>query len=161
MARIQEIGMYSPPRSARRVSCTGSDLEGIRRLQPEAKTGLTRRSFVAGSATAALSGLVVPWKAADPANAASEAGNWGNRVNPWKVLARSISGPVLRPGDPGFEELALPYNLREASVMPAGIARCLDASDVATSIKWRGGIIFRSSPGREAIPRPITRSRPA
>jgi FAD/FMN-containing dehydrogenase len=26
------------------------------------------------------------------------------------VLARSISGPVLRPGDPGFEELALPFN---------------------------------------------------
>jgi FAD/FMN-containing dehydrogenase len=52
------------------------------------------------------------------------------------VLARSISGPVLRPGDPGFAELALPYNLRAASVTPAGIARCRSASDVATSIRW-------------------------
>jgi FAD/FMN-containing dehydrogenase len=56
--------------------------------------------------------------------------------SPSKVLARSISGRVLRPGDPGFAALALPYNLREASVQPAGIARCRSAKDVATSIKW-------------------------
>jgi FAD/FMN-containing dehydrogenase len=42
----------------------------------------------------------------------------------------------LRPGDPGFAALALPYNLRKAYVMPAGIARCRSAKDVATSIRW-------------------------
>lgn len=88
---------------------------------------------MAGGATAALSGLVVPWRTVGPAIAARQTGNWGN---PWAVLARSISGPVLRPGDPGFAALALPYNLRAASVTPAGIARCRNANDVATSIRW-------------------------
>ena len=87
-----------------------------------------------GSATAALGGLVAPWGTARPAIPSGGTGRWGG--NPWTVLARSISGPVLRPGDPGFAALALPYNLREASVQPAGIARCLNANDVATSIKW-------------------------
>jgi FAD/FMN-containing dehydrogenase len=89
---------------------------------------------VTGSATAALGGLVAPLVTARPAISARQAGGWGG--DPWKVLARSISGPVLRPGDPGFAALALPYNLREAAVQPAGIARCLNANDVATSIKW-------------------------
>jgi FAD binding domain/Berberine and berberine like len=97
------------------------------------QTQVTRRSFVAGGvATAAFGGLVAPWAAADPALAAAES----HRANPWKILARSISGPVLRPGDRGFYALALPYNLRAASVIPAGIARCRSARDVATSIKW-------------------------
>jgi len=89
---------------------------------------------VTGSATAALGGLVAPWGTARPAISSRGTGKWGG--NPWQVLARSISGPVLRPGDPGFAALALPYNLREASVQPAGIARCRSAKDVATSIKW-------------------------
>jgi len=56
--------------------------------------------------------------------------------DPWEILARSISGPVVRPGDPGYAALALPYNLRAASVRPAGIALCRSARDVATSIRW-------------------------
>jgi FAD/FMN-containing dehydrogenase len=89
---------------------------------------------VSGSATAALGGLVAPWGTARPAISSRETGKWGG--NPWRVLARSISGPVLLPGDPGFAELALPYNLRAACVQPAGIARCCSARDVATSIRW-------------------------
>jgi FAD/FMN-containing dehydrogenase len=89
---------------------------------------------VTGSATAALGGLVAPWGTPRPAIPSRQTGEWGG--NPWTVLARSISGPVLRPGDPGFAALALPYNLRAASVTPAGIARCRNANDVATSIRW-------------------------
>jgi len=42
----------------------------------------------------------------------------------------------MRPGDPGFAAVALPYNLRAESVTPAGIARCLSVNDVASSIIW-------------------------
>ncbi len=94
----------------------------------------TRRSFVAsGIAAVALSGPLGSWGPRGSVFAAREARNVDGA---WRTLARSISGPVLRPGDPGFAELALPYNLRAASVLPAGIARCLNAPDVAEAIKW-------------------------
>ncbi|HLH77994.1 MAG TPA: FAD-binding oxidoreductase [Candidatus Binataceae bacterium] len=54
----------------------------------------------------------------------------------WQELAQRISGPVLRPGDPGFAALAMPNNLRYAATLPAGIARCLSAQDVSQAILW-------------------------
>ncbi|HTR61156.1 MAG TPA: FAD-binding oxidoreductase [Candidatus Binataceae bacterium] len=54
----------------------------------------------------------------------------------WKELARRISGQVLRPGDDGYLETALPNNLRYASHLPAGIAMCQNPNDVAQSILW-------------------------
>jgi FAD/FMN-containing dehydrogenase len=51
-------------------------------------------------------------------------------------LARKLSGPLLRPRDPGFAAIALPNNLRYAKVLPGGIARCRSAEDVAESILW-------------------------
>jgi len=81
----------------------------------------TRRAFVAGGIAAAGLGAL--------------GGTLGGR-DPWEILARGISGPVVRPGDPGYAALALPYNLRAASVRPAGIALCRSARDVATSIGW-------------------------
>lgn len=113
----------------------------MKRLQPDStippfkegrKAQLARRSFIA-SGIATTAGLVAPWMTEDLAIAASEPRKGGD---PWKVLTHRISGPVLRPGDPGFAELALPYNLRAASILPAGIARCLNAKDVAQAIKW-------------------------
>src|ERR1039458_9450429 len=55
---------------------------------------------------------------------------------PWDALARKLSGPLLRPGDPGFSTIAQPNNLRYAKVLPGGIARCQSAEDVAQSILW-------------------------
>ena len=55
---------------------------------------------------------------------------------PWDALARKLSGPLLRPGDPGFSVIAQPNNLRYAKVLPGGIARCQSAEDVAQSILW-------------------------
>ncbi|MGB6552937.1 MAG: FAD-binding protein, partial [Candidatus Binataceae bacterium] len=60
----------------------------------------------------------------------------GASVGEWRQLARLLSGPVLRPGDPDFIRLARPNNLRYRSVDPQGIARCLDANDVAQAIGW-------------------------
>ncbi|HEX3487770.1 MAG TPA: FAD-binding oxidoreductase [Streptosporangiaceae bacterium] len=95
------------------------------------ETPLTRRSFVAGGIlTAGLGVARGPVSKAIAGDAARTSGD------PWQVLVSRISGQVLRPGDPGFDALALPYNLREASVRPAGIARCLSANDVALAITW-------------------------
>ena len=92
----------------------------------------TRRSFVAGGiATAGLGGFTALRRPGHPAASAARGGR-----DPWEILARSISGPVVRPGDPGYAALALPYNLRVASIRPAGIALCRSARDVATSIRW-------------------------
>jgi len=54
----------------------------------------------------------------------------------WADLARRISGPVILPGDPGYLKFSLPDNLRYAAILPAGIARCKIAEDVAQSILW-------------------------
>jgi FAD/FMN-containing dehydrogenase len=98
----------------------------------ERVTQPSRRSFVAGGiATAGLGGLV---HVRHPEKQVA-GGRRGGR-DPWEILARSISGRVLRPGDPGYAALALPYNLRVASIRPAGIALCRTARDVATSIRW-------------------------
>jgi FAD/FMN-containing dehydrogenase len=92
----------------------------------------TRRSFVAGGiATAGLGALVGSRRTRDSVASGARSGK-----DPWELLARSISGPVVRPGDPGYAALALPFNPRVASIMPAGIALCRSAEDVATSIRW-------------------------
>ena len=43
---------------------------------------------------------------------------------------------MLRPGDHGFRATALPNNLRYASILPQGIAKCANANDVAQAILW-------------------------
>ena len=77
-----------------------------------------------GTALAGFPGYADPAGASEPSGAA------------WKDLARRISGPVLRPSDAGFAKLARPNNLRYASKLPQGIARCLSAGDVAQAILW-------------------------
>lgn len=57
-------------------------------------------------------------------------------VDIWQQLANRISGVVLRPGEVGYKQASTPSNLRYASIQPAGVAACLNASDVAQSILW-------------------------
>jgi FAD/FMN-containing dehydrogenase len=54
----------------------------------------------------------------------------------WDVLAKSLRGRLIRAGDPGYEDAALPNNVRYAKVLPAGIAQCTDTADVRTAIRW-------------------------
>lgn len=54
----------------------------------------------------------------------------------WDGLDRALNGRVLRPWDAGFLGIAPAKNLRYATNMPAGIARCADAGDVATALRW-------------------------
>jgi FAD/FMN-containing dehydrogenase len=54
----------------------------------------------------------------------------------WQELAARLTGPLLRPGDPGYAAIAQPNNLRFAANLPGGIARCESAQDVAQSLGW-------------------------
>jgi len=55
----------------------------------------------------------------------------------WARLAkRLVHGRLLRPWDADFHLIALPNNLRYAEALPAGIARCGSARDVAAAVDW-------------------------
>ncbi|HEY8320488.1 MAG TPA: FAD-binding oxidoreductase [Candidatus Baltobacteraceae bacterium] len=82
---------------------------------------IDRRAFLFGAAGAAV--LARPLLGAMP------------RL-PWDALAKRLSGTVVRPGDAGFAAYARPNNLRYASRLPLGIARCRTARDVSASILW-------------------------
>ncbi len=56
--------------------------------------------------------------------------------NAWDDLRNRLRGPLLRPGQPDFAPLTTPRNLRFAATVPAAVALCADADDVATAIRW-------------------------
>lgn len=66
----------------------------------------------------------------------------------WRDLAAALRGSLLLPGDPGFLPAARPWNLRFASILPAGIARCANAGDIRTCLLWAQtngvGLVARS-----------------
>ena len=54
----------------------------------------------------------------------------------WRSLARLLSGELLQSEAPDFARIAAPWNLRFASVLPGGIARCASPDDVAICLLW-------------------------
>jgi hypothetical protein len=100
----------------------------LRNIQP------SRRNFLVGAGKfAAVAPLAasLPWgtaRAATPANACPP-------VSAWSDLASRVSGGVLRPQDPFFNDVCRPNNLRY-NTLPMGIARCLKTEDVQGALKW-------------------------
>jgi FAD/FMN-containing dehydrogenase len=97
---------------------------------------LSRRRFLLAS-SAAIVGAAAP--ALVPALVRGKSlDDGGKRISEraWRELARRLSGPLLRPGDAGFKDIARPQNLRYAGVRPAGIARCRNSNDAAQAILW-------------------------
>lgn len=94
---------------------------------------ITRRQFLVGSARVALGAGV-----AGSALSRAEGRGFTDGASPqaWRELARRLAGPLLRPGDPRYAAIAQPNNLRFASVLPGGIARCVGPRDVAEAILW-------------------------
>jgi FAD/FMN-containing dehydrogenase len=96
---------------------------------------ISRREFVATSARLLLgAGFATGLLAA--AGCGNSTQGSGPSALAWRDLAGRISGPVLRPFDPGYASLAQPNNLRYARILPAGIARCANAHDLAQAILW-------------------------
>src|SRR5262249_23156990 len=54
----------------------------------------------------------------------------------WRVLARSLRGPLLRPGDAGFRAASAAEDGLYARIIPAGIALCEGPGDVQTCVRW-------------------------
>lgn len=51
-------------------------------------------------------------------------------------LARKLTGRLLRPDDPGYDEASRPANGRYAATRPIAVAQCADEADVATCVRW-------------------------
>ena len=55
----------------------------------------------------------------------------------WSRLAGALTGPLLRPGSPGYAAAAPLYNPRfDTSSHPAAIAQCAGVADVATCVRF-------------------------
>ena len=54
----------------------------------------------------------------------------------WRGLAQLLSGELLQSDAPDFARIATPWNLRFASAVPAGIARCASPDDVGICLLW-------------------------
>jgi FAD/FMN-containing dehydrogenase len=54
----------------------------------------------------------------------------------WRGLAQLLSGELLQSDVPDFDRIATPWNLRFASTVPAGIARCASPEDVVICLLW-------------------------
>jgi FAD/FMN-containing dehydrogenase len=51
-------------------------------------------------------------------------------------LARRLTGDLLRPDDPRYEEASRPANGRYADTRPVAVAQCATEEDVATCVRW-------------------------
>ncbi len=95
---------------------------------------LNRREFLAASSGAAFAaGLPAGARAAA---AGSDAARPAVSNGAWRALLQQLRGALLRPTDALFPDAARPNNLRYEKITPAGIARCLDATDVRAAIGW-------------------------
>jgi FAD/FMN-containing dehydrogenase len=106
-------------------------------MKPVRPHELSRRRFLLASSAAVLGAGVVP-SLCPVVVLGRSLEDGGKRISEraWRELARRLSGQLLRPGDAGFATTARPQNLRYATVLPAGIARCRNTGDVAQAILW-------------------------
>lgn len=93
----------------------------------------SRRGFLLG---ATALGLGAPGLALARAPLSPECGWCAPSEAAWRDLAGRAGGQVLRPGDAGFLERAVPQNLRYRRVQPQAIARCSSPEIVASVIDW-------------------------
>ena len=70
----------------------------------------------------------------------------------YRELAAVLRGDVIRPGDPGYEEARAVYNAM-IDKHPAAIARCRDAADVVTCVRFARDTAPRSPSGAAATTR--------
>ena len=90
---------------------------------------LNRRQFLTAAAAAGAAHLGGLTHAAPSGEAPAASADW-------QGLARLLQGPLLQNGAPDFARIAAPWNLRFASTLPAGIARCTSPDDVAICLLW-------------------------
>ena len=107
----------------RRMSLPGSTGTDLTRRDALSRGGRLLIAAAGGSAAASLAG------------SGSSLARGSARAN-WGALARSLRGPLLRPGDVGFRAASAAENYLYASVVPAGIALCAGPKDVERCVRW-------------------------
>lgn len=96
-------------------------------------TQIDRRRFLTQASSLAL--LQLPWLSGCQTKSPSE-GALHTAPEAWSELEKNLSGPVLRHGDSGFNNLVRPWNLRYRNEQPAGLARCRSTDDIRTCLQW-------------------------
>jgi FAD/FMN-containing dehydrogenase len=97
---------------------------------------LTRRELVLGAGALALgAGDAFGMPARDPV-AAARAGGAGPRA--LRELARTVRGPVIRPGSPRYAAAARVYNRRFDRATPDAVIEVRDSRDVQAVLRWAG-----------------------
>lgn len=92
-----------------------------------------RRDFVRGGLAAAAGLWIAPGIGAC---VREKGGRAGRDAGDLDELARRLTGDLLRPGDPGYEEASRPANGRYLSTRPIAVAQCATEQDVATCVAW-------------------------
>ncbi len=96
-----------------------------------------RRHFLGVSAALAGGALLdFPSLARSEVTAPAGVGEAILSPSAWRQLGRQLRGTLLRPGQAGFANLALPNNLRYRNIKPGGIALCANATDIAACLRW-------------------------
>jgi FAD/FMN-containing dehydrogenase len=98
-------------------------------------TDLNRRAFVRGG-RAAAAGLWISTGAGACSSEPRGRGQARHDGGDLDELARRLTGDLLRPGDPGYDEASAPANGRYASTRPIAVAQCATEEDVATCVAW-------------------------
>ena len=98
---------------------------------------LSRRRFL-GFSAALAGGALLEFPGLAQSDAFKAPSVVGDKPSPraWRELGRQLQGTLLRPGQTGFANLALPNNLRYRNIKPGGIALCHDAADIAACLRW-------------------------
>jgi FAD/FMN-containing dehydrogenase len=99
-----------------------------------------RRQFLRRSgsvlAVAGVAALVPSLAGCGDTSASAPTTTTGAGPVPWADLARSLSGPLVRPGSPDYQTDKQLYNERFDVIDPAAIAYCQSPSDVQRSIAF-------------------------
>ena len=73
--------------------------------------------------------MSTPTSSAPPVTASATSSDWA-------TLGRSLSGSLVRPGDPAYTTSSELFNPKFDSISPAGIAYCASSADVATCLAF-------------------------
>jgi hypothetical protein len=95
---------------------------------------LSRRRFLIASAAAAVGAGTGPGLGISEALAQARLASPSDFA--LRQLAKSLTGPLLRPTDFDFAKFVMPYNLRYAGNLPQAVALCVSPKDVAAAILW-------------------------
>ena len=102
-------------------------------VAPACRAAAGAPALPGGLAGTADAGADAPTPAADLAAQAADSAATGSA---WADLRSTLKGKLFTPADSGYGDARLLFNTRFDGMLPQGVARCLDASDVQACVLW-------------------------